>query len=451
MADIPRVNPADMARLITENLANPGSIPGGESSPLPFDPAPNEQPATATESPEVVQGSGTGEGAVGVAPQEPPPPQSPDPALPFDPALSQPGVRVDPSTSRPFFEQPDSTPAPPAPEPHSTPLEPQSTQPPALPDPATDGATNTDTGHADIGLIYQLALGHDPTPDEVVQTISLASRVASLDEQRQQWVNAIMTGQIDPAQIEAQLVRANTPAPAPAPTDPYADPYDTPVSDPALEAERAALAAEREQLRAQAAEYQRQQLAQIRTQAEAAWQEFASQHSDWAPEELTALRVRVDASNVFGAELQSGKDPRSAFLNTINYEALTHDHFRSKMLAAAALDPNQTAAEASRTNAAAALAGNGQGSGGAGGARGATPPPRPEPGATLPPPNPALTTTLVPAGYSGAAYDPTTQQPVLPAASPLTAPRDDAAPDLTNRNTQALLMAQEIARLTGGS
>lgn len=442
MADIPRVNPADMARLITENLANPGSIPGGESSPLPFDPAPDEQPAV--ESPEVVQGSGTGEGAVGVAPQEPPPPQSP-----FDPALSQPGVRVDPSTSRPFFEQPDPTPTPPAPEPHSTPLEPQSTQPPALPDPATDGATNTDTGHADIGLIYQLALGHDPTPDEVVQTISLASRVASLDEQRQQWVNAIMTGQIDPAQIEAQLARANTPAPAP--TDPYADPYDTPVSDPALEAERAALAAEREQLRAQAAEYQRQQLAQIRTQAEAAWQEFASQHSDWAPEELTALRVRVDASNVFGAELQSGKDPRSAFLNTINYEALTHDHFRSKMLAAAALDPNQTAAEASRTNAAAALAGNGQGSGGAGGARGATPPPRPEPGATLPPPNPALTTTLVPAGYSGAAYDPTTQQPVLPAASPLTAPRDDAAPDLTNRNTQALLMAQEIARLTGGS
>ncbi len=329
------------------------------------------------------------------------------------------------------------------------------TEPPALPDPATDGATNTDTGHADIGLIYQLALGHDPTPDEVVQTISLASRVASLDEQRQQWVNAIMTGQIDPAQIEAQLTRANTPAPVPAtPADPYADPYDTPVSDPALEAERAALAAEREQLRAQAAEYQRQQLAQIRTQAEAAWQEFASQHSDWAPEELTALRVRVDASNVFGAELQSGKDPRSAFLNTINYEALTHDHFRSKMLAAAALDPNQTAAEASRTNAAAALAGNGQGSGGAGGARGAvgaTPPPRPEPGATLPPPNPALTTTLVPAGYSGAAYDPTTQQPVLPAASPLTAPRDDAAPDLTNRNTQALLMAQEIARLTGGS
>lgn len=442
MADIPRVNPADMARLITENLANPGSIPGGESSPLPFDPAPDEQPATATQSPEVVQGSGTGEGAVGVAPQEPPPPQSP-----FDPALSQPGVRVDPSTSRPFFEQPDPTPTPPEPQP-TTAIAP--TEPPALPDPATDGATNTDTGHADIGLIYQLALGHDPTPDEVVQTISLASRVASLDEQRQQWVNAIMTGQIDPAQIEAQLTRANTPAPTPAPTDPYADPYDTPVSDPALEAERAALAAEREQLRAQAAEYQRQQLAQIRTQAEAAWQEFASQHSDWAPEELTALRVRVDASNVFGAELQSGKDPRSAFLNTINYEALTHDHFRSKMLAAAALDPNQTAAEASRTNAAAALAGNGQGSGGAGGARGATPPPRPEPGATLPPPNPALTTTLVPAGYSGAAYDPTTQQPVLPAASPLTAPRDDAAPDLTNRNTQALLMAQEIARLTGG-
>lgn len=446
MADIPRVNPADMARLITENLANPGSIPGGESSPLPFDPAPDEQPATATESPEVVQGSGAGEGAVGVAPQEPPPPQSP-----FDPALSQPGVRVDPSTSRPFFEQPDPTPTPPEPQP-TTAIAP--TEPPALPDPATDGATNTDTGHADIGLIYQLALGHDPTPDEVVQTISLASRVASLDEQRQQWVNAIMTGQIDPAQIEAQLTRANTPAPVPAtPADPYADPYDTPVSDPALEAERAALAAEREQLRAQAAEYQRQQLAQIRTQAEAAWQEFASQHSDWAPEELTALRVRVDASNVFGAELQSGKDPRSAFLNTINYEALTHDHFRSKMLAAAALDPNQTAAEASRTNAAAALAGNGQGSGGAGGARGAvgaTPPPRPEPGATLPPPNPALTTTLVPAGYSGAAYDPTTQQPVLPAASPLTAPRDDAAPDLTNRNTQALLMAQEIARLTGG-
>ena len=50
MADIPRVNPADMARLITENLANPGSIPGGESSPLPFDPAPDEQPATATQS-----------------------------------------------------------------------------------------------------------------------------------------------------------------------------------------------------------------------------------------------------------------------------------------------------------------------------------------------------------------------------------------------------------------
>src|SRR5574343_1653510 len=130
MADIPRVTPADMARLITENLANPGSIPGGESSPLPFDPAPDEQPATATESPEVVQGSGTGEGAVGVAPQEPPPPQSP--ALPFDPALSQPGVRVDPSTSRPFFEQPDPTPnptppptPPPGPTPNQTPPPPR--------------------------------------------------------------------------------------------------------------------------------------------------------------------------------------------------------------------------------------------------------------------------------------------------------------------------------------
>ena len=440
MPDIPRVDAAEMARLITQNLAEPGSIPSGTEAPPPFDPGPTDTPAPQGEAP-VAE-----EGAPGVAPQSPPPQLAP--FDPFDPALNEPGVRVDPSTSRPFIEP--TPPTEPAVDTNTGFNDPTT----AAPEPTSEPVAQEGP---DIGLIYRLALGHDPDPSEVVQTVGLAGRISSLNDQDQALVNAVLNGQLNAAQIEAQLAAAQQYQQQPTTQQPISAWDDDDTLDPRLEAERQALAAERAQIAAQQRAFQEQQIAQIRTQVDGAWEEFQSQHPDWAPEEFTALRVRVDASPIFGAQLNQSGDARSAFLNTIQYEALTHDHFRTKLMAEAS-SPQQTASEAARTNAAAALAGNGQGSGGGGGARGvvgATPPPRPapQPGATLPAGalDPALTGVQIPQGFRGAAYDPTTQQPVLPAASPLTNPASDGgAPDLTNRNTQALVMAQEIARLTGG-
>ena len=92
---------------------------------------------------------------------------------------------------------------------------------PVLPDPATDGAVDTDTGHFDPSRVYELVLGHAPTADEVVQTVSLASRFASLTPEQQQWVDGIMGGRIDPRQIEAQLQAAQQQANQPRPCSSY--------------------------------------------------------------------------------------------------------------------------------------------------------------------------------------------------------------------------------------
>lgn len=318
----------------------------------------------------------------------------------------------------------------------SSPLPSRPPRPP-LSDPATDGATDTDTGHFDPSRVYELVLGHAPTADEVVQTVSLASRFASLSPEQQQWVDGIMGGRIDPRQIEAQLQAAQQQAQQPAPRpqrDPYDDPYtDPPAPDPALEAERQALAREREQLQQQQAQWEQQTIAHAQAEAQRALVEFRSAHADWAPEELAALEARVNQSAVWGGIYSSTGDAYSATAQTIQLEALNHPHFREKLMGAAATSPEPTADDVARATAAAALAGNGSG----GGARptGPSAPPSPT--------DPRLSQVAPPPGYAPV------QQPVQPVHSALTTPQQTAGPDLNNRNEVALAMAAQIAQMVG--
>ncbi len=386
-----------------------------------------------------------GEGTDGVALSPPPPPPadpapyvapdptdpalhaehrqmgSPDPADPNAPSMQP----FDPYTGDPNQQQP-------APVEQPAPTSP-------LPDPATDGATDTDTGHFDPSRVYELVLGHAPTADEVVQTVSLASRFASLTPEQQQWVDGIMGGRIDPRQIEAQLQAAQQQAQQPAPRpqrDPYADdPYTDPTPDPALEAERAAIAREREQFQAQQQQWEQQRIAHDQAEAQRALNDFRTKYADWAPEELAALEARVNQSAVWGGIYSSTGDAYSATAQTIQLEALSHDHFRAKLLGAAATSPDPTADDVARATAAAALAGNGSG----GGARptGPSAPPSPT--------DPRLSQVAPPPGYTGIPA----QQPVQPVHSALTTPQPTAGPDLNNRNEVALAMAAQIAQMVG--
>ena len=393
-----------------------------------------------------------GEGAGGVALSAPPPqpaqqPTLPEPAPdvapdPSDPALHQQGRQMgtpqpaaptdDGPTMEPFdpYLGDPNQPTAPAPQP-----EPAA---PVLPDPATDGAVDTDTGHFDPSRVYELVLGHAPTADEVVQTVSLASRFASLTPEQQQWVDGIMGGRIDPRQIEAQLQaaqQAQQPAPQRA-RDPYDDPYtEPPAPDPALEAERQALAREREALQQQQAQWEQQTVAHAQAEAQRALVEFRSAHADWAPEELAALEARVNQSAVWGGIYSSTGDAYSATAQTIQLEALNHPHFREKLMGSAATSPEPTADDVARATAAAALAGNGSG----GGARptGPSTPPSPT--------DPRLSQVAAPPGYTGIPA----QQPVQPVHSALTTPQQTAGPDLNNRNEVALAMAAQIAQMVG--
>jgi len=388
-----------------------------------------------------------GEGAGGVALSAPPPqpaqPSAPEPAPyvapdPSDPALHQQGRQMgtpqpadDGPTMEPFdpyLGDPNQQPAPtPQPEPAAPVVEPD-----------TDSAVDTDTGHFDPSRVYELVLGHAPTADEVVQTVSLASRFASLTPEQQQWVDGIMGGRIDPRQIEAQLQAAQQQAQQPAPRpqrDPYADdPYTDPTPDPALEAERAAIAREREQFQAQQQQWEQQRIAHDQAEAQRALNDFRTKYADWAPEELAALEARVNQSAVWGGIYSSTGDAYSATAQTIQLEALSHDHFRAKLLGAAATSPDPTADDVARATAAAALAGNGAG----GGARptGPSAPPSPT--------DPRLSQVGVPQGYSAPV-----QQPVQPVHSALTQPTQTAGPDLNNRNEVALAMAAQIAQMVG--
>ena len=390
-----------------------------------------------------------GEGAGGVA-LSAPPPQPTDPAAPApyvapdpsDPALHQQGRQMgtpqptpaadDGPTMEPFdpYLGDPNQPATPAPQPE-----------PAAPaiEPDTDSATDTATGHFDPSRVYELVLGHAPTADEVVQTVSLASRFASLTPEQQQWVDGIMGGRIDPRQIEAQLQaaqqQANQPPTPQRARDPYDDPYTEPTPDPALEAERAALAREREALQQQQAQWEQQTVAHAQAEAQRALVEFRSAHADWAPEELAALEARVNQSAVWGGIYSSTGDAYSATAQTIQLEALNHPHFREKLMGAAATSPEPTADDVARATAAAALAGNGSG----GGARptGPSTPPSPT--------DPRLSQVATPPGYTGIPA----QQPVQPVHSALTSPQPATGPDLNNRNEVALAMAAQIAQMVG--
>lgn len=446
MPNTPGFDTAAMAAAITAAQESGGPIV--DTAATPGDGAP---PAFDTTM--LVSGdpNGTvqiaGEGAGGVALSAPPPqpaqqPTAPEPAPyvapdPADPALHQQGRQMgsptpadpdaptmepfDPYLGDPNQQQPAPQPAPTSP----------------LSDPATDGATDTDTGHFDPSRVYELVLGHAPTADEVVQTVSLASRFASLSPEQQQWVDGIMGGRIDPRQIEAQLQAAQQQAQQPAPRpqrDPYDDPYtDPPAPDPALEAERAALAREREQLQQQQAQWEQQTVAHAQAEAQRALVEFRSAHADWAPEELAALEARVNQSAVWGGIYSSTGDAYSATAQTIQLEALNHPHFREKLMGAAATSPEPTADDVARATAAAALAGNGSG----GGARptGPSAPPSPT--------DPRLSQVAPPPGYAPV------QQPVQPVHSALTTPQQTAGPDLNNRNEVALAMAAQIAQMVG--
>ena len=446
MPNTPGFDTAAMAAAITAAQES--------GSPITAPPDPGAPPGFDTSALLSGDPNGTvqiaGEGAGGVALSAPPPqPTAPEPAPyvapdPSDPALHQQGRQMgtpqptpaadDGPTMEPFDpylgdpNQPTAAPAAeqPAPSP--------------LPDPATDAATDTATGHFDPSRVYELVLGHAPTADEVVQTVSLASRFASLTPEQQQWVDGIMGGRIDPRQIEAQLQaaqqQANQPPTPQRARDPYDDPYtEPPASDPALEAERAALAREREALQQQQAQWEQQTVAHAQAEAQRALVEFRSAHADWAPEELAALEARVNQSAVWGGIYSSTGDAYSATAQTIQLEALNHPHFREKLMGAAATSPEPTADDVARATAAAALAGNGSG----GGARptGPSAPPSPT--------DPRLSQVAPPPGYTGIPA----QQPVQPVHSALTSPQPTAGPDLNNRNEVALAMAAQIAQMVG--
>lgn len=446
MPNTPGFDTAAMAAAITAAQESGGPIV--DTAATPGDGAP---PAFDTTM--LVSGdpNGTvqiaGEGAGGVALSAPPPqpaqqPTAPEPAPyvapdPADPALHQQGRQMgsptpadpDAPTMEPFdpyLGDPNQQQPAPQPEPTAPAIEPD-----------TDSATDTATGHFDPSRVYELVLGHAPTADEVVQTVSLASRFASLSPEQQQWVDGIMGGRIDPRQIEAQLQAAQQQAQQPAPRpqrDPYDDPYtDPPAPDPALEAERAALAREREQLQQQQAQWEQQTVAHAQAEAQRALVEFRAAHADWAPEELAALEARVNQSAVWGGIYSSTGDAYSATAQTIQLEALNHPHFREKLMGAAATSPEPTADDVARATAAAALAGNGSG----GGARptGPSAPPSPT--------DPRLSQVAPPPGYAPV------QQPVQPVHSALTTPQQTAGPDLNNRNEVALAMAAQIAQMVG--
>lgn len=429
MADIPSIDRAAMAAAISASLAGT-PIPSGDTTQPPAalgdpdadgggagvapSPTPAAAPAPDTQPPDLAALSAEAPRIIG----------SPDPEFnPFD------GVVPDPRTPPVAPEVPGAAAAP-VPDPAA--VAPDASAAPPAPDPA---APDPDApAPFDPARVFELVLGHEPTPDEVVQTVSLASRVASLSPEQQQWVDGILTGRIDPRAIEQRLAAPPTPTPAPAPADPYADPYDTtPTPDPGLEAERQRLAQERAALDAQRAEWEQHRVNQAQTEARRALAEFRSAHSDWAPEELAALEARVQQSPVWGGIYASTGDAHAATAQTIQLEALNHPHFREKLMGPAATSPDPTADDAARATAAAALAGNG---GGAGGPVGPSVPPTPG--------DPRLTQTQVPAGYTA----PPVQLPVQPAASPYT--NQPEAPDLTNRNVMAMEMARQIAAMRSG-
>jgi len=441
MPNTPGFDTAAMAAAITAAQESGGPIIDAANPSTPDNGAPPGFDTTALLSGDP---NGTvqiaGEGAGGVALSAPPPqPTEPAPYVapdPSDPALHQQGRQMgtpqpadpDAPTMEPFdpyLGDPNQQQPAPQPEPAAPAIEPD-----------TDSATDTATGHFDPSRVYELVLGHAPTADEVVQTVSLASRFASLSPEQQQWVDGIMGGRIDPRQIEAQLQAAQQAQQQPAPRpqrDPYDDPYTEPASDPALEAERAALAREREALQQQQAQWEQQTVAHAQAEAQRALVEFRNAHSDWAPEELAALEARVNQSAVWGGIYSSTGDAYSATAQTIQLEALNHPHFREKLMGTAATSPEPTADDVARATAAAALAGNGSG----GGARptGPSAPPSPT--------DPRLSQVAPPPGYAPV------QQPVQPVHSALTQPQPATGPDLNNRNEVALAMAAQIAQMVG--
>ena len=84
------------------------------------------------------------------------------------------------------------------------------------------------------------------------------------------------------------------------------------VPDPALEAERAAIAREREQFQAQQQQWEQQRIAHDQAEAQRALNDFRAKYADWAPEELAALEARVNQSATWGGIYSSTGDAYTA-------------------------------------------------------------------------------------------------------------------------------------------
>ena len=310
----------------------------------------------------------------------------------------------------------------------------------APPAPADDAATHA----LDYSRLYQLALGHEPTADEVVQTLDIATRLAALPEQHRAWAEGIMSGRINPAQIEQQLRQAaqlqqQPPAPPPAPQpaqrvpqpgdydyDPFAPQQPAqqqpaqPAVDPRLEWERQQFAQERALFEQQQAQFRQQRAQQIRAGVDAAWEDFRASNSSLTVEEIAALQLKANQSQLFGPLMESTGNPTLAMRQVIDNVILNDAQFRDRILGGAASIP-ATPAEQARQNANNALA-----STSTSGAVGPTPPPQPG-------------TSPLPA-----------QQPVQPGMSPLNPvqPQQQFTSDMT-RGDLTLALAAQIQAMQG--
>ena len=456
----------DMAALTNAiDAAANGAAPPTDPNAGSYDMAPDPN-LPAIDLPDIAtvvaqeSASSAGDAGPSAPPATPPAPPAPSPA---DPALGGFDPTVQPSPTAPAGDMPWNTPdatftQPAAVEPGVSvpPVAPAADAPPAAttggaPSP-TPAATPTEQQQLDLARLYQVALGREPTADEVIQTISLSTRLGALPESTRGWVDAMISGRLTPEQIEAEIERARAmaqapaPAPVPAPAQQYARPgeddYDPfnpvpapPATDPRLEWERQQFAAQRAEFERQQAEFMNRERAQARAGAEAAFSDLPSRYPTLTLEEIAVVKEQAIHENLFGALYNQSKDARAAMNQTLDHVMLNNPLLRGHVLGQTTTQP--TPDEVARANAASALSGGG---GGAAGPMGPTAPPRPT--------NPAaLQQVAIPQDVRGPATPPV-QPPVQPGMSPLAPPAPTPAPS-TDRNSQTLAMAQMIANITG--
>lgn len=431
------IDTAALASAIEAAVADPSTI-DALSSPEPQAPAVDGDIAAPPSNVTLDDGSQVSVGGEGgVAPPAPPAESAQQPASQQldDPALTPPSQadilanqpRVDAATGEsmgaPQFQPEPPAEQPPTPEQPTQPTEPEppAEQPPAEPD---------------ISRILELTLGRKPTADDVIQQVDLFTRITSLPESHQQWIGAVLSGQVDPQEYVNEIARLRAASNQPQARDPqFFDDDDEP--DPRLAAEYQRLQEQQQQLEQEQARIQSWREQQIRSGAQDAWKEFRDSHPDWSEEEVAALQVHVNNSPLFGPLYNQSGDAKAAVAQTITNTAIQYPYFRDKLLSA-----DSSPSSPQRQNAAAALASNGQGTGGGG---------RPVAGPTPPPGVAAQQLQQVNPGAAVQQQQPIQQQPVQsPVVSPFTATQPAPELDLTDKSQVTLAMARQIAELTGG-